>query len=185
MNEISIVQKKARLRASFRSNFKSIPLGRQIEASMKAVVSLGGPLEPFQNILSFSNVDSEINTEPLNALLAQRGQLLLPKVEGPQLRIFRVSDPDSQLVRSPWNVLEPIPDLCEEVKTTEINFILVPAIAFDRNNFRLGRGKGYYDRIIDTIPDCPAYGLGLKEQLSEEPLPIDDHDRQLTGLYLF
>jgi 5-formyltetrahydrofolate cyclo-ligase len=185
MNEESVAERKAQLRASFRRNFKSIPPGRQIEASMRAVLGLGPILASFKNILSFSNVDSEVDTEPLNALFAQRGQLLLPKVEGKGLRIFRVSDPDSQLVRSPWNVLEPIPDLCEEVNTSEINFILVPAIAFDKKNFRLGRGKGYYDRILDQLPDCPAYGLGLKEQLSEEPLPIDDHDVQLTGLYLF
>lgn len=185
MNEESIAERKAHLRIHFRNNFKLIPMGRQIEASMKAALGLGPLLAQFKNILSFSNVDSEVDTEPLNALFAQRGQLLLPKVQGAQLHIFRVSDPDSQLVRSAWNILEPVPELCEEVKTSEISFILVPALAFDRNNFRLGRGRGYYDRILETLPECPAYGLGLKEQLSEELLPIDDHDVQLTGLYLF
>jgi 5-formyltetrahydrofolate cyclo-ligase len=180
-----IASRKAQLRGLFRQQFKQIPQGRIIEASMKAAVMLGPLLASFHNILSFSNIDTEVNTEPLNALLASRGQLLLPKVEGDKLLIYKVNDLENQLEKSSWKILEPIAEQCQAVSLQEIDFILVPAIAFDQENHRLGRGKGFYDRILSQIPNCPAYGLGLKEQLSEEPLPVTHQDIQLTGLYLF
>lgn len=169
----------------FRHQFKTIPRGRQLEASMRAALSLSPLLKPYPTVLSFSNIDTEIDTQPLNEMLADRGQLILPRVDHFSIHLFCVSDLSSQLLLSSWNILEPNPDLCEKIDVSSLTFILVPAIAFDRNNHRLGRGKGYYDRLLEQLPDCPAYGLGMREQLSEELLPAEEHDKVLSGLYLF
>lgn len=185
MNDDPITHKKSQMRMQFRQMFKNVPVGRKIEASMRAALSLGDLLRPFSNVLSFANMDTEIDTQPLNALLAERGQLLLPRVNNSVLKIYAVKDLEIQLERSPWNILEPIPQLCQEILPEKIDFALIPAIAFDRNHYRLGRGKGYYDRLLQQISGCPAYGFGMKEQLFEGALPIADHDIALTGLYLF
>jgi 5-formyltetrahydrofolate cyclo-ligase len=181
----TIREKKAQLRTQFCHQFKAIPRGRQLEAAMRAALSLSPLLKPYSTVLSFSNIDTEIDTQPLNEMLADRGQLILPRVDHSSIHLFRVSDLSSQLLPSGWNILEPNPDLCEKVEVSSITFILIPAIAFDRNYHRLGRGKGYYDRLLEQIPECPAYGLGMKEQLSEELLPVEEHDKRLSGLYLF
>lgn len=91
----------------------------------------------------------------------------------------------------------------QALETSELDLILLPAVAFDRNFARLGHGKGYYDRFITKyqttfhkkplLGACPAMpsmiddqdnypffrlvGLALREQLLEkERISIDKHD---------
>ena len=54
--------------------------------------------------------------------------------------------------------------------------IIVPGIAFDKNNMRLGRGHGYYDRFLSGIPNkTKTIGLAFDCQVVED-LPKDSHD---------
>lgn len=66
----------------------------------------------------------------------------------------------------------------------EIALILVPGLGFTASNYRIGYGKGYYDRLLASLPHCPSFGLGFKEQLVES-LPIESTDYPVSHLYLF
>jgi len=58
----------------------------------------------------------------------------------------------------------------------DIDMIIVPGIAFDKNNNRLGRGGGYYDRFLKDIPaNIPTVGLAFDFQIVDN-LPTDKHD---------
>ena len=57
---------------------------------------------------------------------------------------------------------------------SEIELIIVPAVAFDRNGNRLGRGKGFYDRLLQTT-SATKIGVGYDFQLIEE-IPAEPHD---------
>ncbi len=57
----------------------------------------------------------------------------------------------------------------------EIDLILVPGLCYDRRGFRLGKGGGYYDRLLSLCGAC-AVGLGYDKLIAEE-LPTENHDR--------
>ena len=58
---------------------------------------------------------------------------------------------------------------------------MVPGMAFDRNNNRMGRGKGYYDRFLATIPQAYKIGVCFKFQLVDE-IPTDALDIRMDEI---
>ncbi len=87
-------------------------------------------------------------------------------------------------MRHPFGMLEPNPLICERISQQNIDLILVPGLAFDKKNHRLGCGKGFYDRYLCTIPSICTWGIGFKEQLVAH-LPLFQHDISLWSLRLF
>jgi 5-formyltetrahydrofolate cyclo-ligase len=66
----------------------------------------------------------------------------------------------------------------------ELDAVLVPARAFDRAGNRLGRGKGYYDRLLSRLrPDArgAAIGIAYAEQI-EETVPTSGDDRPVAWI---
>lgn len=53
--------------------------------------------------------------------------------------------------------------------------IIVPAMAYDKQGFRLGRGKGYYDRFLSNLQENYKIGICFPWQMVEK-LPVDTHD---------
>jgi 5-formyltetrahydrofolate cyclo-ligase len=168
---------KNELRLLWKKKLLQIPPERRT----KAAIAITNHLFPAGVIASFSSFREEINTQPLNLLLAQKGRLVLPRVEKEHLVFYHVNHPDKELAPSQLGILEPIPSLCKAAE--KIDVILVPALAFDKELHRLGYGKGYYDRIL-TRTSAFSIGIGFTEQLTEL-LPHDSHDRELKELCLF
>jgi 5-formyltetrahydrofolate cyclo-ligase len=69
-----------------------------------------------------------------------------------------VFSPETETVQNAWNIHEPTHN--EYVLTREIDIVLIPGLAFDRNGHRVGYGKGFYDRFLAKCrPDCLKIGL--------------------------
>ena len=64
----------------------------------------------------------------------------------------------------------------------DVGVVLVPGLAFDRGGGRLGRGGGYYDRFLPTLPPDTARVGVAPEQLVVEAVPTDPHDVPMTHL---
>lgn len=112
----------------------------------------------------------------IRRVLAAGKQLLLPKVNRKlgQLDVYRVSDIDGQLARGSFGIREPVPELCVPVELTEVDFILLPGVAFCRDGSRLGYGGGFYDKLLARLTHRPvlaaaAFSLQLVEGLPQEP----------------
>lgn len=71
-----------------------------------------------------------------------------------------------------------------EPPLSQIDSILVPGLGFDREMYRIGYGKGYYDRLLSKTGDIPTIGVGFKEQFSEELFPRDPWDIPVRELLL-
>ena len=76
-------------------------------------------------------------------------------------------------------VLEPALG-CAEIPLNQLDFVLVPGVAYDRQGRRLGRGKGYYDRLLARIPGHTC-GTAFGWQIVTE-VPWEPHDVRLKSL---
>jgi len=77
-----------------------------------------------------------------------------------------------------FGLLEPKADLQPAV-LSEKSLWLVPAVAFDKTGMRLGRGGGFYDRMLAEYPGKKV-GVFYQCQYSEDALPCAEHDQKLT-----
>jgi 5-formyltetrahydrofolate cyclo-ligase len=98
-----------------------------------------------------------------------------PRVEGDEVKFY--APPPA----GPWGVgsgkvREPDPAHSTPVPAMEIDLILVPGLAFTSRGERLGRGGGYYDRLLARISaEVPRIGVAFACQIVER-LPIEPHD---------
>lgn len=76
-----------------------------------------------------------------------------------------------------------IPEPTTSPFTGQIDLIVVPAVAFDKQGHRLGRGGGYYDRFIKKHPHAILIGVGYDFQLIEE-VPTLNHDQKVHRIIL-
>lgn len=76
-----------------------------------------------------------------------------------------------------------IPEPTTSPFTGQIDLIVVPAVAFDKQGHRLGRGGGYYDRFIKKHPHAILIGVGYDFQLIEE-VPTLHHDQKVHRIIL-
>lgn len=84
----------------------------------------------------------------------------------------RLEDLESQH----FGIYQPRQDRVKEVPLDDIDLVVVPGVAFDRKNIRLGRGHGYYDRFLSGLPKrTKTIGLAFDFQVLED-LPQDPHD---------
>ena len=77
-----------------------------------------------------------------------------------------------------FGLLEPKAGLPQAV-LSEKSLWLVPAVAFDKTGTRLGRGGGFYDRMLSEYPGSKV-GVFYQCQYSEEVLPSAEHDQKLA-----
>ncbi len=104
---------------------------------------------------------------------------VLPRVEPDRSLTFR--DRDVPLEQHPFGMEQPA-DQGEAVAVAEIDVILVPALAFDETGARLGRGAGYYDRILASRRgDAVAIGVTIEAKVIES-VPMYDHDQRVDWL---
>jgi len=173
---------KKEARTFFKKILKNLSQERKQKGQEVIFDIISTKSEQFNFVLSFASMQEEINLWELNNFIAKKKKLLLPKVEGQRLGIYHVNDLTKMKKNNSYDILEPDSQLCEKINISDIDLVLVPALAFDQYNYRLGRGGGYYDRLLSTIK-CENIGVGFKEQLVEE-VPHDVLDIKVDEILL-
>ena len=104
--------------------------------------------------------------------------VLLPRVDGEDLVFHAVSDA-AQLKSGAFGVMEPDPAKCPAFDPRNAEIICVPGLAFTTDGLRLGRGRGFYDRLLAALPaDIFRVGVCFAEQIVTE-LPSEPHDEEV------
>lgn len=126
-------------------------------------------------IALYHALPGEVQTANLIEKWYQEKRLLLPLVKGNDLRLLLYAGKES-VKAGAFGILEPTEN-CETVPENEIDLIIVPGVAFDRQHNRLGRGKGFYDRLLSTL-DVPKIGICYDFQLKDK-IPVEPFDRKM------
>lgn len=124
-----------------------------------------------QNILFYYSLPDELPTLEFLKKWSSTKNIYLPRVNGENLEILAYND--SKLSIGSFNIEEPIGN--EIIEPHSIDLIIVPAVAFDFNKNRLGRGKGFYDRLLSQATNAIKIGVGYDFQIFET-IPTEPHD---------
>lgn len=127
-----------------------------------------------RTILIYSPLPGEPDpTSPISAESSK--EFYFPRIEGEHLSIYR-HGPDSRWVIGPFGLREPDPATWDQGTIAQIDLALVPGLAFDKTGGRLGRGGGFYDRLLgDPAFQGIKIGLCWKAQLLPT-IPCEQHD---------
>jgi len=132
-------------------------------------------------VLGYMNFGTEFASEIwIRQVLAENKKLALPRVNHHtnQLDLFWVEDLEIQVAAGLWGIREPIVERCEQVTgPNEVEFALLPGVAFTRNGARLGYGGGFYDKLLASMAHRPAlvaaaFELQIKEQIPQEATDV-------------
>ena len=133
-------------------------------------------------VMAYVGFASEIDTARFVASTLSQGKtLVLPRVERGSrvLGLYSVQDPERQLEAGVWGIRQPRADRCAEAPASQVEFVLVPGVAFTRRCERLGYGGGFYDRFIRGLASRPALvAAAFKLQVLPE-LPVTQTDQRV------
>jgi len=126
-------------------------------------------------VLLYHALPDEVNTELLIERAVFMGKtVLLPVVVGDDLEL-RVYEGDSSLSVGAFGIKEPTGPVFPVSEYDSINLAIVPGMAFDAYGNRLGRGKGYYDRLLPRLRNAMKIGVCFPFQMVER-VPSEVHD---------
>lgn len=130
--------------------------------------------EDSDTILLYHALPDEVQTAVFLNKWCDKKRIVLPVVNGDDL-ILRRYLPE-KVVIGYCSILEPTDT--EIISPEEIELAIVPGVAFDRSGNRLGRGRGFYDRLLPALK-CDIVGLGFDYQIIDE-IPMEPFDRKLS-----
>lgn len=132
-------------------------------------------------IAAYYTFRSEVRTEYIVKTALKNDKILaLPKTEGDHIVFYQISDIGrKKLTKGKFGIVEP-PASSNSVKN--IDLLIVPGLAFDSHGYRLGYGKGYYDKFIEKNKCGFSIGLAFQFQLLNFELPHSDIDRKLSAI---
>jgi len=138
-----------------------------------------------RSVLATMAIGSEWDTRPfLDRARADGKAIVLPRLTPPprRLALHVVEDLDRHLVPGVWDIPEPDPGRCAAIELAGVDFAVVPALAVDRNGFRLGYGAGYFDKLLAGRGTRPFCVNALPAAFWVEGLPHEPHDVPLDLL---
>lgn len=123
-----------------------------------------------ENILMYHSLPDELCTHEFLDKWHDRKHFYLPRVNGADLEILPYDR--TRLKLGAFLIEEP--DGADTVDMEAIDLVIVPAVAYDRNGNRVGRGRGYYDRLLRGTR-ATKVGIAYDFQLFDE-VPFDEND---------
>lgn len=129
-----------------------------------------------KSVLLFAPLADEPEVWPLaEECLAAKKILGLPRFAPAEATYVagQVDDLAHDIIFGKFRIREPLP-ACPEVPLNRLDLVLVPGVAFDLRGRRLGRGRGFYDRLLTEIRGLKC-GVAFDEQVVAE-VPSADHD---------
>lgn len=154
----------------------------QAERQVLATFADSPAVAAAHTILLYASLPDEVPTHHLLQALAGK-QIILPRVVGDQLELRLYTRPEDLVTVPPYGIAEPTGPIFHD--HAAIDLAIIPGMAFDTHGHRLGRGKGYYDRLFaqPTMAHITRIGLCFDFQVLPH-IPHQQHDITMHHLWV-
>lgn len=132
------------------------------------------------NVMLYVDFRNEVATNQLiQYVLEHKLRLILPRIDMKSRTMsLHIVDDLKDLELSSYGILEP-PYHLQQVLYDEVDLIISPGVAFDRNCYRLGYGGGFYDQLLaKKRKEVPVIALAFDCQIVQQ-VPTEPHDIQV------
>jgi 5-formyltetrahydrofolate cyclo-ligase len=138
-----------------------------------------------KTIMFYMSKGGEVDTTPMIKEAIERGKKVAVPIiltNERELAVSLISGNENELEIGLFGVKQPKKDKIRPINLENIDLVVVPGLAFDSKNNRLGRGGGYYDRFLKKLPNsAPTVGLAFDFQIVEN-LPVNSLDVKVQTL---
>jgi 5-formyltetrahydrofolate cyclo-ligase len=176
---------KDALRAQARALLRALPPGERAaaQARIEACVWEVPQVAAARTLLLYASLPEEVATDAIAAEARRRGiTLVYPRCLPQGVMTLHAVDAADALRPGRFGIREPQADACPAVEVRDIDAVLIPGLAWDRGGPRLGRGGGYYDRLL-AHPDWRGFRCGLFFAAQETPtVPHEPWDVRLDAI---
>jgi 5-formyltetrahydrofolate cyclo-ligase len=171
---------KKELRKQIRAAKQAVPFCEKLQRSvgiMQQVELLPRFIEA-ETVLLYWSMSDEVQTHDFVNRWYDKKRLLLPCVDGDDLRLRQYTGPECLQAGEQFGIGEPTGP--EFTDLDKVQLIIVPGVAFDRQGNRMGRGRGFYDRLLKSTPNAYKVGVAFDFQMIDivptEPfdVPMDE-----------
>jgi len=178
---VDIRLEKQKLREEYKVVRRAVPLEQRADFGEKIrerVRSLWGYRES-DTLLCYVSGPLEVETRPLISLALQEGKRVAVPRCVPETRImeFYLIDSLDELSAGSFGIQEPQPQAERLLRSFERCLCIVPALALDMQGYRLGFGKGYYDRFLSHFPGS-SLSLCYENSLAPK-IPHGKYDKRM------
>ena len=178
----SIREAKQALRSQVSARLKQMEPGQRAAASARARALLASQAlwKTAQWVLFFAPLPEELDVWPLlTEALSAGKRVALPRfvAENRSYEACQIEDVKSDVQTGHFGIREPA-SRCARLRSTRLDLILVPGVAFDLQGRRLGRGKGYYDQLLRVWRGATC-GVAFDQQIVDE-IPVAPHDERVN-----
>jgi len=171
---VTVEEKKSKLRAEMYARLKCQDAALREQASREICwhICQSAAWAEAGLILFYAALPTEPDLSVLFLEALRLGKkCVFPRVRGNELDLYSVTGL-TDLKKGAYGIMEPVTD--NRVKADDVGLALVPGLAFSKRGLRLGKGKGFYDRLLPAIRGRTA-GCCFAFQLEPE-LPVLEHD---------
>lgn len=135
-----------------------------------------------KNIMLYLDFNNEVSTYSLIKKLLNLGKIVSSPItlkEERKLIPSQITDLKNGIQYGAYNIREPKPECSPAINIKDLDVVIVPAVAYDKNCYRLGYGGGFYDRFLENLrKDAVTIGIAFDLQIFYE-VPKEAHDAQL------
>lgn len=167
---------KNKLRNEFKTKRAELELKNEKSLKICNILLNSDTYKNAKIILCYSSLNGEVDTDTIiNKVLEDKKILTLPRcVDKNGSMNFYIVNSLNDLSTGMFGIKEPDCN-CKLLDVFDNSICLVPALSFDKKGYRLGYGKGYYDRFLENYNGI-SVGLCYNDLISEE-LPINEYDK--------
>lgn len=131
-------------------------------------------LKKAHTIMLYYSLPDEVDTHTvIDSLLMNGKTILLPRVTGEETMELRRYTGPRDLSLGAYGIMEPTGNVFDDYQSVDL--AVVPGMAFDMSGNRMGRGRGYYDRLLPLLKHTYKIGVCFPFQLVES-VPHDVYD---------
>ena len=175
---VAVRERKAELRRQVRSEIRRLSEDDRVAFSTLVCARLQSERcwRQAGSVLLYMSLLDEVDVAVLSRAAISGGKrVVLPRYDRQHQRYLacQVEDLNCDLEAGEFGILEPRPR-CPVIPPNRLDFAVIPGVAFTLDGRRLGRGKGFYDRLLTAFGGIKC-GVAFDEQIVAE-IPLESHD---------